>query len=83
MFRISISPKAKSQLKNLKQSHKNALTSVIDDLKENPNIGKPLGRELMGKYSYRVGVYRIIYKVNKQDKIVQILTAGHRSAIYN
>ena len=83
MFRVSISPQARKQLKSIKQTHRDALASVIDDLKENPYLGKPLGRELIGKYSYRVGVYRIIYKVNNQDKIVQILTAGHRSAIYN
>ena len=83
MYRVSISPKAKSQLKSIKKIHKNAIASVIEDLKENPYFGKPLGRELTGKYSYRVGVYRIIYKINDQDKTVQILTAGHRSTIYN
>ena len=83
MFRISISPKAKSQLKNIRKRHQNALKLVIDDLKENPYLGKPLGRELTGKYSYRVGIYRIIYKINKQDKTVQILIAGHRASVYN
>jgi len=72
MFRISISPEAKSQLKSIKKRHQNAI-----------KIGKPLGRELTGKYSYRVGIYRIIYKINKKDKTVQILTAGHRSSVYN
>ena len=83
MFRISISPKARNQLKSIKKRHQNALKLVIDDLKENPYLGKPLGRELTGKYSYRVGIYRIIYKINKKDKTVQILTAGHRSSVYN
>lgn len=83
MYRISISPNAKIQLKSIKKRHQNALKIVIDGLKENPYLGKPLGRELTGKYSYRVGVYRIIYKINKQDKSVHVLTAGHRSNIYN
>jgi mRNA-degrading endonuclease RelE of RelBE toxin-antitoxin system len=38
--------------------------------------------ELTGKFSFRVGVYRIIYKVNKKDKVVDILTAGHRATVY-
>lgn len=83
MYRISVSPKAKNQLKSIKKSHQNALALIIEDLKENPFLGKPLTRELTGKYSYRVGVFRIIYKINQDDKIIQILTAGHRSAIYN
>lgn len=83
MFRISISPAAIRQLKRIKQNRKIAIARVIEDLKENPYLGKPLGRELTGKYSYRIGVYRIIYKINLDDKIVQILTAGHRSTVYN
>lgn len=83
MYRIIISPEAKSQLKSIKLIHKDALESVIEDLKENPFLGKPLGRELTGKYSCRVGVFRIIYRINKKDKTVQIITAGHRSIVYN
>ena len=83
MYRIKISPQAKNQLKSLKKSHQKAIANVIEDLKGNPHTGKPLGRELMGKYSYRVGVYRIIYKINRRDEIVQVLTAGHRSTVYN
>lgn len=81
MFRISISPKAKNQLKYLKQNHKIAIALIIEDLKANPYLGKRLERELIGKHAYRVGVYRIIYTINKKDKIVQILTAGHRSTV--
>lgn len=83
MYRIIISPRAKNQLKSIKKIHKNALESVIEDLKDDPFLGKPLGRELAGKYSYKVGVYRIIYRIYKQDKTVQIISAGHRSTVYN
>lgn len=83
MYKIIISPKAKSQLKSIKIIHQDALRAVIDDLKEDPFLGKPLGRQLTGKYSYKVGVYRIIYRINKKDKAVQIISAGHRSIVYN
>ena len=83
MFRISISPKAKNQLKSIKKRHQNAIITVIDDLKETPYLGKPLASELTEKYSYRVGIYRIIYKINREDKTIQTLTAGHRSGVYN
>ena len=83
MYRIIISPSAKNQLKEIKHIHQNALASIIEILKQEPYIGKPLGRDLLGKYSYRIGVFRIIYKINKKDKIIQIISAGHRSTIYN
>lgn len=83
MYRVSISPKARNQLKKLKQHYKIALARVIEDLKDDPYLGKPLGIDLIGKYSYKVGVFRIIYKINPQDKTIQIITAGHRSTIYN
>lgn len=83
MYAIKITPKAVSQLKNIKELHKNALAQAIEDLKDNPFLGKPLEKDLRGKYSYRVGVFRIIYNINTKDKIIQIITAGHRSIIYN
>jgi len=56
---------------------------AIEEIKEDPFTGKPLLRELFGKYSLKVGPYRIIYIVDKKDKIVKILTAGHRSIVYS
>jgi len=83
MYKVRLSSEARRQLKNLKVIHKNAISFIIDDLKDNPYLGKPLGRELSERYSYRFGVYRVIYKINKKDGVVKILTAGHRSVIYN
>ncbi|MCJ7740779.1 type II toxin-antitoxin system RelE/ParE family toxin [Candidatus Microgenomates bacterium] len=83
MYRIIISPEAKNQLKQIKQIHQNALASIVETLKQDPYLGKPLGRELLGKYSYRIGVFRIIYKINKKDNVINIITAGHRSNVYN
>ncbi len=83
MYKIKITAKAKKELKNLSQSDKLSIGEIIEELKENPFIGKLLSRELANRFSYRVGVYRIIYKIREQDKIVEILSAGHRSVVYN
>lgn len=83
MYRISISPTAKRELKNIKKTYKNTVKEAIDSLREDPFIGKSLTRELTERFSYRIGVYRIIYKINKKDKIVHVLSAGHRELIYN
>lgn len=82
MYKLVISPGAQRQLKNIKQSHQQAIKLAFEDIKENPFVGKSLTKNLIDRFSYRVGVYRIIYKVNEQDKVIYILTAGHRSTIY-
>lgn len=82
MYKLIISPQAQQELKRIKKTHQIAINLVFQDIKETPLIGKPLTRELTGKFSYRVGVYRIIYKLNKKDKLVYILTAGHRATVY-
>lgn len=82
MYTIVISPRAQKRLKPISKLYKGAIKEALNDIKEDPFIGKPLTRELTGKYSYRVGVYRIIYQVNKKDKIIEIITAGHRAIVY-
>ena len=83
MFRVRLSPKAKKQLKDLPKQDKLSIGEIIEDIKDNPLLGKSLGRELTNKYSYRIGVYRVIYTINEKDGIVEILKAEHRGKIYN
>lgn len=84
MYRIIVSPSAKNQLRKIsKKLHKNAIAQTIEELKPDPFLGKSLTRELTGKYSYRVGAsYRIIYKIEVNDKVVEVISAGHGSDVY-
>ncbi len=82
MYKLIISPQARKELKKIKKLHQITIKSVLQEIREDPTIGKPLTRELIGRFSYRVGVYRIIYKISKIDKVVYILSAGHRVTIY-
>ena len=82
MYRLQISIKARRELKKLSKLHQKLIMEALQDVKENPLSGKPLTRELSGRFSYRVGIYRVIYKVNKKDKSIIIITAGHRSNVY-
>jgi len=83
MYTIRLTAKAKSEFKDISIRHLQALSEIFDDLKDDPFLGKPLTRELIGRYSYRVGVFRLIYKVNQKDQTITILTAGHRSTVYS
>ena len=83
MYNVKLTARARRELKNISKRHKVAIASMVEELKDNPFAGKPLTRDLTGRYSLRVGVYRIIYMVNKTDEIINIITAGHRSVVYN
>lgn len=82
MYRIIISPRARKDLKSIKKTYRRVVAEIIDELSESPLIGKPLTRELTGRYSYKIGVYRVIYKISR-DKKIYIISAGHRATIYN
>jgi len=83
VYKLLISKRAKKEIKKISRLHQEAIVSALEEIKDDPLSGKPLTRELSGRFSYRIGIFRIIYKINKQDKTVQILTAGHRSSVYN
>lgn len=83
MFKIKLTAKAKKELKNLSKEDKLSIGEIIEGLKEGPLFGKPLDRDLTGRFSYRFGVYRIIYKVNLEDKVINVLSAGYRGIVYN
>ena len=58
------------------------IDNVLEALKSNPFLGKLLKDKLKGKYSLRVGVYRIIYSIDKHQITIYVLDIGHRREIY-
>ncbi len=82
MYKITIAPSAKKQLKKIKKIYQEGINSALQEIKEDPHLNKPLGRELTGKYTFHLGVYRIIYKVNQKDKTINVLKINHRGKVY-
>ena len=75
MYKVRLTGQAKRELKNISKLHLQALSSIFEELKDDPFLGKSLTRELTGGFSLRMGVYRVIYKVSKKDKIIVVLAA--------
>ena len=44
--------------------------------------GKPLQRELEGRWTARRGDYRIVYRLDDDTKTMYVLKIGHRSQVY-
>lgn len=84
MYKVSIPPTVKRKLNKIsKLSYKKAISEAIDELRTNPRVGKPLQLELYGRYSYRIGEYRLIYRIKEKDKLVEVIRFGHRTTVYN
>lgn len=83
IYKLFIAPTAKKQLKKIKKIYQEAINSAVKEIKEDPHLSKPLGRELIRKYTFHISVYRIIYKVNEADKTINILKIDHRSKVYH
>ncbi|HEC77287.1 MAG TPA: type II toxin-antitoxin system RelE/ParE family toxin [Thermoplasmatales archaeon] len=71
----------KNDIKKLKDEKiKSNLKKIIEKIKQNPEIGKPLRYELSGLRSIRFSSFRIIYKI--EGEIIILLKFGHRKRIY-
>jgi mRNA interferase RelE/StbE len=65
----------------------NVAAAVIEfltgSLRANPRrVGKPLTRELRGRYAARRGSYRIIYAIDDADHMITVLRIEHRADAY-
>ena len=64
-----------------------AATAVVEllygSLSENPHrAGKPLKLGLEGLHSARRGDYRVIYRIDDQERQVTVVAIEHRSDVY-
>jgi len=56
---------------------------VTGDLLRQPRrVGKPLRRELAGRWAARRGSYRVLYATDEQCGVVTVLAAEHRRDVY-
>ena len=81
-YKLLYSDTAGKQTKKLHPRLKPLIKSKIEQIREDPYIGKSLERELSGYLSFRTNRYRIIYRVLEDEKVIQIHYVGHRRDIY-
>lgn len=60
------------------------MTKKIEKLLSDPFTGKPLQHQLSNYRSIRVrGKYRLIYKLNENEKEIILAAFGHRKTVYD
>lgn len=84
-FRLHIArPAARSIANDLPEAVAAAVLEFItgDLLREPRRVGKPLQRELEGRWAARRGSYRVLYAIDEQGGVVTVFAAEHRRDVY-
>lgn len=82
MHKLLYTDEARKQILRLNERTKRRILEAVGQIAHNPACGKMLTRELKDRWSYRVGDYRIIYRIFRTEILVMILTVGHRKNVY-
>lgn len=82
-FRVLLAPKPQIFLNKLKNKEdKNRIEKKLKELRDNPELGKPLIGKLAGLWSLRFGKFRALYQIRRGELLVLVLDIGHRKNIY-
>jgi len=83
MFDVRLQDPAKRFLKKLEEQEQTRIIKKLKQLKENPELGKPLTGKLSGLWSLRVGKYRALYQIRNKELLIIVLDIGHRKNVYD
>ena len=82
IYRVLYTAEAARGIRKLDKAVKDRVERGINRLSENPELGKRLTGLLSDRWSYRVGDWRILYKIRKKELVILVLTLGHRREVY-
>ena len=68
-------------IRTLHPTLKRKVRAALQTIAEQPTFGKPLKEELSGLRSFRLGRFRIVYRL-AEDRTIEIVTVGPRSSVY-
>lgn len=85
-WRVEVSETAARQLAKLDRSVQLEIVRYLREriaTDQDPRrFGRPLRRNLAGRWKYRAGDYRLICEIQDHKILVLVLMVGHRSKIY-
>lgn len=81
MAKVFLARSARDALAQLDYLLADAVLDALGVLERDPEAGYPLRGRLSGLWSYRVGVYRIIYQL-RDPKTVRVVAIRHRGQAY-
>ncbi len=81
-YKIKWDSRALKDLNKIDKKKVKPILKKVNELAEDPLLGKPLKGEFQNYRRLRIGQYRAIYSVLKKIITVQVLRVGSRGSIY-
>lgn len=81
-FELRFKPSVIKDLRGIPKTEVRRLLSRIEALRDDP---RPVGCEkLTGRELYRIrqGVYRVVYSVDDEHVVIEVIKVGHRREVY-
>jgi mRNA interferase RelE/StbE len=85
MFEVQLSSKASDFYRKVDKPLARKLARCFEQLERDPRHHPnaiPLAGTLAGSYRYRVGDYRVLYRIGDQQQSVHVVNIAHRSDVY-
>ena len=83
-YRVELRPKARSYLRRLPVNTQRQIIQHLEALERGPRPTwcKQLSGDLKGRWSFRVGDYRVVYRIEDDVLLVLVLRIGPRGRVY-
>lgn len=79
---LHVDSKAEKSIKRFPQNIRGRLALALINIKENPLIGSKLSGDLAGYHKFRIGDYRIVYKFDPKESLVEVVKIENRKGVY-
>jgi mRNA interferase RelE/StbE len=82
VYRVEIRRQAVKELSRIDRRDRERILQAIDGLVENP---RPAGSKKLRSrdgWRLRVGLYRILYRIEEKQLLVLVVKVGHRRDVY-
>jgi len=80
-YRLRLVDPLTELLRSLHPGLKRKIRAGIDAIREDPLAGKELREDLSGLRSFRVGRFRIIYRIRPR-RVIEVIAVGPRRTVY-
>jgi len=83
-YDVRVHPQVKDDLSSLDPPIRDRIKTRINNrlIKKPKYFGEPLRGTLKGLWKFRVGDYRVVYRIEAEDDVVSLLAVSHRKNAY-
>jgi mRNA interferase RelE/StbE len=82
-WKLRYAASAARALRKLDPQIRRRIRAALEELKQEPERGKPLQLTLKGLRSWRTGDFRIVYRIVEDRIEILVLAVGHRRDVYD